>query len=126
MSFLAGLSGLLAPAGQLVKGAAGFALNQDFEQTNKNFDPAVVDAIRAASARALEAGRKGTDYEDYDDLPDGTKIGELVRSDEARGNPIDFIKKMAYPQAQAAFSVGRGSIQVDDNGNVFFTDKYNF
>ena len=33
---------------------------------------------------------------------------------------------MAYPQAQAAFSVGRGSIQVDDNGDVYFTDKYNF
>jgi LysM repeat protein len=115
------------PTEQLLKGLAGSALGVDIKQTNDNFDPEVVNAIRTATVRALEAGRKGTDYEDYDDLPDGTPMGEFVRSAEARKGANNFMEQLAAsPAAQAAFSVGRGSIRVDDNGDVFFTDKYNF
>lgn len=124
--------GLLAtatsePAEQFVKGLAGQVTGQDFKQTNENFDPEVIDAIRKATVRALERGDKGTAYEDYDDLPDGTPMGQFVRSAEARGNTSNFMEMLANsPAAQAAFSVGRGSIRVDDDGSVYFTDKYNF
>ena len=122
MSLFSGLMGFATPISQLAKGAYGYVTGQDIKQTNENFSDDVIEEIRKASVRALEAGRMGTDYEDYDDLPDGTKIGELVRSDKARS---DFIEKMAFPQAQAAFSVGRGSLKIED-GKVYFTDKYNF
>jgi len=122
MSLFSGLMGFATPVAQLAKGAYGYATGQDIKQTNENFPEEVVSEIRKASIRALEDGRMGTDYEDYDDLPDGTRIGDLVRSDKARS---DFVEKMAFPQAQAAFSVGRGSLKIED-GKVYFTDKYNF
>ena len=122
LSLFEGLKGLATPVTQLAKGAVGYITGSDLKQTNENFPEEVVSEIRKASIRALEDGRMGTDYEDYDDLPDGTKIGDLVRSDKAR---TDFIEKMAFPQAQAAFSVGRGSLKIED-GKVYFTDKYNF
>ena len=118
---------LSEPTEQLAKGLVGSTLGVDLKQTNLNFNPEVIDAIRTATVRALEAGRKGTDYEDYDDLPDGTPMGEFVRSSEARKGANNFMEQLATsPAAQAAFSVGRGSIRVDDNGDVYFTDKYNF
>lgn len=122
MSLFGGLLGFATPVSQMAKGLAGYVTGTDLKQTNENFSEDIVDEIRKASVRALEAGRMGTNYEDYDDLPDGTPIGELVRSDKARS---DFVKNMAYPQAQAAFSVGRGSLKIED-GKVYFTDKYNF
>jgi len=115
------------PAEQFAKGLVGSQLGIDIKQTEENFAPEVVDAIRTATVRALEAGRQGTDYEDYDDLPDGTPMGEFVRSAEARKGANNFMEQLATsPAAQAAFSVGRGSIRVEDNGDVYFTDKYNF
>ena len=115
------------PTEQFVKGLAGRVTGQDIKQTNENFEPEVIDAIRKATVRAMERGDKGTAYEDYDDLPDGTPMGQFVRSAEARGNTSNFMEQLAMsPAAQAAFSVGRGSIRVDDDGSVYFTDKYNF
>ena len=115
------------PAKQFVKGIAGGVTGHDFKQTEADFDPAVVNAIRNAAINAMLAGRKGTAYEDYANLPDGTPMGQFVRSAEARKGAANFMEMLnASPDAQAAFSVGRGSIQVDDNGDVYFTDKYNF
>jgi LysM repeat protein len=112
---------------QFVKGLAGKVTGMDITQTEENFDPAVVDAIRKVTRRALQDGRRGTAYEDYDNLPDGTPMGEFVRSSKARGGVGNFMELFnASPDAQAAFSVGRGSIEVTDDGDVYFTDKYNF
>jgi LysM repeat protein len=112
------------PAEQFIKGLANKATGIDFEQTEESFEPEVVDAIRVSVSNALKAGRKGTEYEDYEPLDDGTPVGEFVRSDKSR---TDFVKKIANnPQAEAALSVGRGSIEIDDNNDVYFTDKYNF
>lgn len=116
-----------APAEQFVKGLVGGVTGIDLQQTEKDFDPAVVDAIRNASIKALSEGRKGTAYEDYADLPDGTPMGEFVRSADARKGAGNFLEMLSTsPDAQAAFSVGRGSLEVTDEGDVYFTDKYNF
>jgi LysM repeat protein len=95
-------------------------------QTNDDLAPEVVNEIRKTVVRALEAGRRGTEYEDYDALPDGTDMGKFVREDFARGGSKVWETVVASPAAQAATTVGRGSIEIDDEGNVFYTDKYNF
>ena len=115
------------PAEQFVKGLAGKALGTDFVQTEENFAPEVVDSIRKVTMRALQDGRRGTAYEDYDNLPDGTSMGDFVRSPDARGGFGNFMEMInSSPDAQAALSVGRGSIEITDEGDVYFTDKYNF
>ncbi len=111
---------------QLVKGLTGSVLGLDLKQTEEQFSPDVIAAIRTAVRNADDAGRKGTEYEDYPDLPDGTPMGQFVRSSDARKGAANFINMVAnVPAAQAAFAVGRGSIEKKD-GQVYFTDKYNF
>jgi len=112
---------------QFMKGLVGKVTGTDLLQTEEHFSPEVVESIRKVTRRALQDGRRGTAYEDYDDLPDGTPMGEFVRSSEARGGVGNFMEMFnASPDAQAAFSVGRGSIEITDDGDVYFTDKYNF
>lgn len=111
---------------QFTKGLVGQTGVEVKTQTNEDLSPEVVDEVRKTVIRALESGRRGTEYEDYDDLPDGTKMGDFVRSDIARGGADFYEKLLSSPAAQAATTVGRGSIQIDDEGNVFYTDRYNF
>lgn len=114
------------PAEQLVKGVANKATGIDFKQTEEDFAPEVIDVLRDVVRKALLEGRKGTAYEDYPDLPDGTPMGEFVRSDEARGGFSNVLRQAGTnPAVQAALSIGRGSIKVED-GKVYLTDKYNF
>lgn len=111
---------------QFGKGLANTATGIDFVQTNENFEAPVVDAIRTSVVNALKKGRRGTEYEDYEPLADGTDVGRFVRSDEARKGGEFFKMLPANPQLVAATSVGRGSIEITDDGEVYFTDKYNF
>lgn len=111
---------------QFTKGLVGKTGLDIKTQTNDDLSPEVVNEVRKTVVRALEAGRRGTEYEDYDDLPDGTKMGDFVRDDLARGGSEFYNKLLSSPAAQAATTVGRGSIEIDDEGNVFYTDRYNF
>ena len=119
------------PVKQLALGLFGKATDTaqsaPMTQTNEDFDEPVIDALRTTVVKALERGERGTRYEDYDKLPDGTDMGKFVRDDKARQNVTNFVKMLgSSPALQAATSVGRGSIQVDEDGEVFLTDKYNF
>lgn len=111
---------------QFTKGLAGSAGVPVQTQTNEDLSPEVLTEVRKTVIRALEKGRRGTEYEDYDDLPDGTPMGDFVRNDLARGGSDFYEKLLSSPAAQAATTVGRGSIEIDDEGNVFYTDRYNF
>lgn len=111
---------------QFTKGLVGKTGIDVKTQTNEDLSPEVVNEVKKTVIRALEAGRRGTEYEDYDDLPDGTKMGDFVRDDVARGGSEFYNKLLSSPAAQAATTVGRGSIEIDDEGNVFYTDRYNF
>lgn len=120
-----------APVQQLAKGLFGkftdTAQSDAMLQTNEDFDAPVIDALRTTVVKALERGERGTRYEDYDKLPDGTDMGKFVRSDEARKDVTNFVKMLGQsPALQAATSIGRGSIQVNEDGEVYLTDKYNF
>lgn len=111
---------------QFGKGVANTITGIDFQQTNKDFEEPVIDAIRTSVVNALSKGRRGTEYEDYEPLDDGTDVGKFVRSDEARKGGEFFKMLPNNPQLVAATSVGRGSIEITDSGDVYFTDKYNF
>jgi len=101
---------------QFGKGLANTVTGVDFTQTNEDFEAPVVDAIRTSVVNALKKGRRGTEYEDYAPLEDGTDVGRFVRSDEARKGGEFFKMLPANPQLVAATSVGRGSIEITDDG----------
>lgn len=111
---------------QLMRGMQAQNVGQRL-QTEADFSPEVLDTIRYAVGNALAEGREGTSYEDFPSLPDGTPMKDFVSSSQARGGAFNVLKLAATnPNVAAALSLGRGSIKVDDNDNVFFTDRYDF
>lgn len=112
---------------QFAKGVASNLTGVDFPQTEENYDPAILEALRSVAGNALASGRTNIDYVDYPNLPDGTPMKDFVNSSKARGGFGNFFDQVAgNPFAIAAFTIGGGGIEVDDEDNVYLTDRYDF
>lgn len=112
---------------QLAKGIASNLTGTDFPQTEKDYDPKLVEALRFVAGNALASGRTNIDYGDYPNLPDGTPMKDFVNSSKARGGFSNFFEQVAdNPFAIAAFTIGSGKIEVDKKGNVYLVDRYDF
>lgn len=106
---------------QLIKGLYAEYIGDASEQTNEDFSPEVVDVLREGVKDALYQGEMSVGYENY-----GGNNADMTRSSEARGGFFNFLNKVFNdPATAAAFSVGKGDIQIED-GNVYLVDKYDF
>lgn len=112
---------------QLAKGIVSGLTGTDSPQTEKDYDPKLVEALRFVAGNALASGRTNIDYGDYPNLPDGTPMKDFVSSSKARGGFSNFFEQVAdNPFAIAAFTIGGATVEVDKKGNVYLVDRYDF
>lgn len=96
------------------------------EKTTEDFRPDVVDVIKQAAMNALDKGRMNIDYEDYPMVSEELSARDLVSDKEKRGGFLNLLNTLGdSPIADAAFTIGGGTI-VEEDGNLFLTDQYDF
>jgi len=106
---------------QLIKGLYAEYIGDASEQTNEDFSPEVVDVLREGVKDALYRGEMSVGADNYD-----SPNADMTGSSEARGGFLNFVDHLFNdPKGAAAFSVGKGDIQIED-GNVYLVDKYDF
>lgn len=96
-------------------------------QTEKDFDPSVVEVLKQAAINSKNTEvqdngivKGGFGYKDYPNYNDGETVRNLVFNNKA-----NFLGRFNDPITQAAASIGGGSLKVEGN-KVYAIDKYNF
>lgn len=99
--------------------------------TNKDFNPGTLKALQEATKNALMKGKRSIDYEDYQNV-NGVSARSMVSSSKARDKALgdNIVSKTLNvtesDPANAIYSVGGGRLSIDDNGDVYLTDEYDF
>ena len=102
-----------------------FRRNVDVK-TNEDYRPDLLPIFRSAAVRAVMGERPtaGVDYEHYPALPSGVSSRGAV-SDRKSRSKMTAADELSLVN-DAIKSIGGGTLKVDDKGNLYLTDYYDF
>jgi len=102
-----------------------FRRNVDVK-TNEDYRPDLLPIFRSAAVRAVMGERPtaGVDYEHYPALPSGVSSRGAV-SDRKSRSKMTAADELSLVN-DAIKSIGGGTLKVDNKGNLYLTDYYDF